>query len=187
MVTGIFQGYYYIARSALPIGHLGMSASAAALVQALISVSFIAGAAFVARWMRGGSRLADLLPPLAQTSLASLFMAGSVATQEPLIGVGAFLVFLFWYEVIYTSTNNIIMLSCAADEIGYVSCAKNGGLNLAMILVIIVGGLLVDAVGFEATTLLLAAIVFLAIFGLRARRTILIQPQRADSTKEIHQ
>ncbi|NML31756.1 MFS transporter [Paraburkholderia sp. G-4-1-8] len=156
LITGVFQGFYYIARSTLPIGQLGLSINAAAFVQALISLTFTAGAMFVARFMPVGAPPLRWLSPLVQTVAAAFFMAGSVLTRQPVFGIASFLACLFFYEVYYTFTNNQIMLTCTPEEISYISSAKYGALTFCMLVVIVAGGAAADAIGFASMTLVLA-------------------------------
>ncbi|WP_081765094.1 MFS transporter [Robbsia andropogonis] len=169
-VTGIFQGFYYIARSALPLGQLGMSLNMAALVQVLISLTFALGAIVVARFMQTGSTLTQILTPFKQVIFGACFMASSVLGHDPLLGTCSFLLCLFFYELQYTTTNNRIILQCTREEISYVSAAKYGGLTFCMLDVIAAAGLTADKIGFRNMTYALSAVATIGYASLNLRR-----------------
>lgn len=171
LMTGAFQGFYYIARSTLPIGQLGLSIGTAAFVQALISLTFTGGAMFVARFLMDGSPLNRVVSPVLQVMLGAAFMMGSVLTRQPFVSIGCFLACLFWYEVFYTRTNNKVMLECSPAEISYISSAKYGALTFSMLLVIVACGGLADRIGFSHMTQVLSIVIALAYVAVNVRNS----------------
>lgn len=173
-VTGLCQGYHNIARTTLPLDHLGMTTQAAALMQGFTSFSFLLGALFVGRFLQPGMALTPRLTMVPSAWLTALFLLGSVLTTIPPIGVASYLAFLFWFEVVYTTTNNRIIIHCPVEDLGFVASARDGCAPLAMITMIVAGGSLIDRIGFAPTTILLSCICLLGaplLFGGFRRKT----------------
>ncbi|NOL50033.1 hypothetical protein [Pelistega europaea] len=96
VITGLFQGFHYIARTTLPMEHLSLSLNNAALMQGFVSFAFLFGALWVSHLIKRNiqsQRRYSLPFCVLYTALA---LGASVITHIPWLGLTGYFFFLFF-------------------------------------------------------------------------------------------
>lgn len=156
VITGLFQGFHYIARTTLPMEHLSLSLNNAALMQGFVSFAFLFGALWVSHLIKRNiqsQRRYSLPFCILYTALA---LGASVITHIPWLGLTSYFFFLFFFEVAYSLENNTFTVQCPIEHLSYMNAFKSGAATAAMALMTMLYGLMVDWFGFATLTLLLA-------------------------------
>lgn len=170
MTVGLFQGFHTIARTALPMGMWGLAADGVTAVQMVTCLALVAAALCVSQWMCSARRSVRVAPAglVCVTVFAMLVL---LVTRQALPGFLAYFLFMFLFEVTYTTLTNHLVVTCPIDSLGPLHAVQQSLCMGAMLIVVFCAGLAMDHCGLPAVTLTMAvlAIGLAGIVALRER------------------
>jgi predicted MFS family arabinose efflux permease len=161
---GVFQGFHNIARSALPIGLLGLPESGLQITQLIFTVGVTLGAFFVSRYYQRDSGLK--IQPRTFIFLSALVMTTSCITRHVVSSFFFYFLYAFFFEVCFTKFKNELMLRTPKEEIGQVMAVVQVGSTAILASSILGFGWLADMFGLLPVAAAMATICIAATYSL---------------------
>ncbi|MDQ3337397.1 MAG: MFS transporter [Myxococcota bacterium] len=161
VISGVYQGFHNVARTALPMKHLGLDITGATNLQLVSAFGIVGGAVFVFRFM-SDRRRTFARHPLFLIAITSFAMPVPFLTHDPMLSFASYCLFIFLFEVAFTRVNNEIIVTTPIESMGYVA-AFNQGCNTALMAIVIVGAsAAIDASSVQLVTCVLASAALVA-------------------------
>lgn len=145
VICGVFQGFHNVARTALPMKHLGLGITGATHLQLVSAIAIVLGALFVFRFMSDSKRT-FLHHPSTLIGVTAIAMPLPYLVHSPIVAFTLYFAFIFAFEVAYTRVQNEVVVTTPTAAMGHVAAFNQGVNNAVMAVVILAASAAIDSV-----------------------------------------